>query len=114
MKGNAFRIIDHELAFRIRQKLFPPPEPWKIGYLQRLIGAGGHLFAAGLKGRHLDFEPIRRAWSRISDSRLHEYLSSLPPEWAEAQEAMEAAITHLQTVRERIGECVAELRRTLA
>jgi hypothetical protein len=49
LKGDAFRIIDHELAFRIRQKLFPRPEPWKAGYLQRLTGRDGHLFGADLK-----------------------------------------------------------------
>jgi hypothetical protein len=113
LKGDAFRIIDHELAFRIRQKLFPRPEPWKTGYLQRLTGPDGHLFGADLRGRNLDFEPIRRAWSSISDDRLQEYLSTLPSEWAEARVAMDAAVAHLRTVRERFGDCLVELRRAL-
>lgn len=113
VKGDAFRIIDHELAFRIRQKLFPRPEPWKPGYLQRLIAPDGHLFGAGLKGRNLDFEPIRRKWLGISDDVLQEYMSALPFEWAEVQTAMEAAITHLRAVRDGVDDCVAELRRVL-
>jgi hypothetical protein len=43
VKGDALRIIDHELAFRISQKLFPRPEPWKAGYLQRLLAPDGHV-----------------------------------------------------------------------
>src|SRR5438128_1888644 len=113
VKGDKFRIIDHELAFRIRQKLFPRPEPWKAGHLQRLIGREGHLFGAGLRGRDLDFEPVQRAWSGISDGDLQEYLSALPSEWAEARAAMEAAVAHLRTVRERVVDCIAELRRAL-
>jgi hypothetical protein len=113
VKGDAFRIIDHELAFRIRQKLFPRPEPWKAGHLQRLIAPDGHLFGAGLRGRDLDFAPIQRAWSGISDGHLQEYLSALPSEWAEARAAMETAVAHLRTVRERIVDCIAELRRAL-
>jgi hypothetical protein len=110
LKGDAFRIIDHELAFRITQKLFPRPEPWNTGYLQRLTGPDGHLFGADLRGRNLDFEPIRQAWSSISDERLR----TLPPEWAEARAAMDAAVAHLRTVRERFGDCLVELRRALA
>lgn len=73
-----------------------------------MIAPGGHLFGAGLRGRNLNFEPIRQAWSSISDDRLQEYLSTLPLEWAEVQAAMEAAIAHLRMVRGRIGDCVAE------
>ena len=94
-------------------KLFPPPKPWKAGYLQRVTAPDGHLFGASLKGRNLNFEPIERAWSGISDDRLQEYLSTLPSEWAEARAAMDAAVAHLRTVRERIGDCLIELRRAL-
>jgi hypothetical protein len=105
---DALRIIDHELAFRIRQKLFPRPEPWRPGHLQRLMTPDGHLFGADLRGRtSLDFEPIRLAWTGISDSRLHEYRSAIPPEWAEAEGAADAAVTHLATVRDRLDECIA-------
>jgi hypothetical protein len=113
VRGDTFRIIDHELAFRIGQKLFPRPEPWTPGYLQRLIKSDGHLFGAGLKGRKLEFEPVERAWSAISDNRLAEYLSTLPSEWTEAGAPMEAAVTHLRTVRDHLDDCVAELQRVL-
>jgi hypothetical protein len=45
VKGSEFRIIDHELAFRLRLKLFPPPEPWRVGSmasgLNLTLGAHG-------------------------------------------------------------------------
>jgi hypothetical protein len=113
VKGNAFQIIDHELAFRIRQKLFPPPEPWRPGGLQQLVGPDGHLFGAGLKGHSHDFASIRLAWSELSEARMREYCALIPPEWEDARPAIETALTHLRQVRDRIDECLAELERAL-
>lgn len=113
VKGSEFRIIDHELAFRIRLKLFPRPEPWRQGYLERLVGPDGHVFGAKLKGQDLDFAPLRAAWTDLPDERLAAYLSALPAEWSAATEAMDAALTHIRAVRDRIDDCLAELRRAL-
>jgi hypothetical protein len=113
VKGGEFRIIDHELAFRIRQKLFPQPEPWRQGYMRRLVAPDGHVFGSKLKGQSLDFAPLRVAWSGLPDERFEGYLSALPVEWAAANDAMEAALTHLRTVRDRIDDCLAELQRAL-
>jgi hypothetical protein len=113
VKGGEFRIIDHELAFRIRQKLFPRPEPWRQGYVERLVGPDGHVFGAKLKGQDLDLTPVRTAWTDLPDERLAAYLSALPAEWGAANEAMKAALTHLRMVRDRIDECLAELERAL-
>lgn len=113
VKGSEFRIIDHELAFRIRLKLFPRPEPWRQGYLERLVEPGGHVFGAQLKGQDLDFAPLRAVWKDLPDQRLAAYLSALPAEWAAATEAMEAALTHIRAVRDRIDDCLAELKRAL-
>jgi hypothetical protein len=113
VKGSEFRIIDHELAFRIRLKLFPRPEPWRQGYLERLVGPDGHVFGAKLRGQDLDFAPLRAAWMDLPDERLAAYLSALPAEWDAATGAMEAALTHIRAVRDRMDDCLAELRRAL-
>jgi hypothetical protein len=113
VRGNSFRIIDHELAFRINQKLFPKPEPWRAGYLERFIGADGHIFGNGLRSRNHDLGPIRGTWSGLSDARVEEYRGLLPAEWESGRPAWDAALTHLRTVRDRIEHCIAELERAL-
>jgi HipA-like kinase len=114
VKGGEFRIIDHELAFRIQLKLFPRPEPWRQGYLERLVGQDGHAFGAKLKGQQgLDFAPLKAAWMALPDKRLAAYLSALPAEWSAANEAMKAALAHIRVVRDRIEDCIAELQRVL-
>src|SRR5436305_2610586 len=107
VRGNSFRIIDHELAFRIKQKLFPKPEPWRAGYLERFIGADGHIFGNGLRSRNHDLGPIRGTWSGLSDARFEEYRGLLPAEWESARPAWDAALTHLRTVLDRIEYCIA-------
>lgn len=116
VRGDAFRIIDHELSFRIRQCLFPRPEPWKIGYLQSAIqpGGTGHVFGALLRGdRHLEYNVLRPAWTSLSNDALSAYAAAVPIEWADAANAIEDALTHLRAVRDRIDECLAEVERAL-
>ena len=113
IRGDEFRIIDHELAFRIRQKLFPRPEPWANGYLHRFVGPDGHIFGAKLKGKAINTQPIRMAWAGLSDARLEGYSYAIPEAWAEASQAVTAALTHLRNVRDRIDLCLAELERAL-
>lgn len=116
IRGDGFRIIDHELCFRIRQCLFPRREPWRVGYLHATTqpGVSGHVFGALLKAdRYLDFEPLRPAWSSLSDDALNDYAACVPVEWADARDAIDDALTHLRAVRDRIDECLTEVERAL-
>ena len=79
-----------------------------------MMGPDGHVFANRLRGAALDLDPIRTAWSNVSDDDLSDYEASLPGQWAEAGEAVTAALTHIRAVRDRIDECLVEIRRTLA
>ncbi len=117
IRGDGFRIIDHELCFRIRQCLFPRPEPWRVGYLQSAVapGSNGHVFGALLRNdRYLDFSALRPAWSGLSNDALNDYAARLPREWSAAADAIEDALTHLRNVRDRIDDCLAEVERALA
>lgn len=117
IRGDSFRVIDHELCFRIRQCLFPRPEPWRIGYLQGAVAPGdsGHVFGTLLKSdRHLDYMAPREAWAGLSDDALNDYAACLPDEWAAATDAIDDAVTHLRRVRDRIDECLLEVERALA
>jgi hypothetical protein len=117
VRGDTFRIIDHELCFKLRLCLFPRPEPWRLGYLDTLTGAGpnGHVFGALLKGdRYLDVASLKPAWSSLSDEVLSDYGAAMPPEWHEATEPVADALKHLKAVRDRIDECLLEVKRALA
>lgn len=114
VRGSDIRVIDHELAFRVATKLFPPPEPWRVGNLNRLMGEDGHVFAHQLRQKPgLDTLPIREAWLGISDEKIAEYDAEIPIEWAEAGEPCEKALTLVRQVRDRIDECLTELSRVL-
>jgi hypothetical protein len=71
VKGDEFRIIDHELALFVRG-LLPRPAPWQAGYLNHMMGPDSHVFAARLRGVALDLDAIRAAWSsfRMMISRI--------------------------------------------
>jgi hypothetical protein len=110
-------LIDHETAFGFRMKLFPPVAPWALGNLSRM-GARGedseHLFFASLSGRpDLDFQGVAQAWAGLSDARLAAYDALLPDAWVESRPAVLQALGHLRTVRDRIEDCLNELRRVL-
>jgi len=113
VRGDEFRIIDHELALFVRG-IIPRPTPWQAGYLGYMLGADRHVFANRLRGGTLDLNPIRTAWSSLSDDDLSDFEASLPGEWADASDAVTAALTHIRAVRDRIDECLAEIGRTLA
>jgi hypothetical protein len=112
VKGDEFRIIDHELALFVRG-LLPRPAPWQPGYLTHMMEPDAHVFANRLRGGDLDLNAIRTAWSNLSDNDLADYEASLPWQWAEAGGAVTAALTHIRAVRDRIDECLVEIRRTL-
>ena len=113
VKGASFRAIDHETAFRFRV-FIPPLRPWALGGLNHLVQADGHVLALGLRGKNdLDFTPVRDCWSALSDEVLADCAASLPPEWAAVTGAMSDALTHLRAVRDRIEECLEEVRRVL-
>lgn len=115
VRADQFRIIDHELSFRIRQCLFPRPEPWRPGYLVPHVASDGHVFGALLKGdRHTDVASLRAPWTSLSDDALAAYGAALPPEWAAAAGPIADALAHLKAVRDMIDECLEEVERALA
>ncbi len=112
VRGDEFRIFDHELSLRTIG-IFPRPEPWKPGYLKLLLQPDRHVFIGRLRASELDLEAVRVAWSRLTDERLYLFVASLPMEWNEAASFVEAAISHVRMVRDRIEDCLAEIGRVL-
>jgi hypothetical protein len=113
IKGDAFRIIDHEAAFGLRMKLAPRPTPWVIGNLERLTGSDGHIFRDPLQGRPVQLETIREQWGSLSDAQLDSYGVIMPAAWKTALAPISTAINYLKQVRDNIDNCLAELERVL-
>ena len=111
-------LIDHESAYGFRMKLFPRVEPWTLGNLNTLARVGQeseHLFFAGLRRQApLDFGSIDARWARLDDSVLATWEAALPMEWRSALPALQEALAHIATVRDRMPACLTELERVLS
>jgi hypothetical protein len=83
VRGEEIRIFDHELAFA-HGLILSWKAPWKVGGLQSLEAPGFHIFRAGLKGKQIDYSPIRAKWADLSDPQISAYGTAIPPEWAGA------------------------------
>ena len=113
----ALLLIDHETAFGFRMKRFPPVRPWVLGNLSHLAVRGAdseHLFFTALSGRaDLAFDAVSTDWNDLSDVRLAAYDAVLPAAWEAARPMVLEALGHLRTVRDRLPDCLNELRRVL-
>ena len=112
-RGDRLLAIDHEAALRPKLIIGWRP-PWLLGSLSPYERPGFHILRQGLRGRVLDFEPVRQAWAALSDDRLMTYVESVPPEWSAASAAVGDAIALIRDIRGRIEDCLAEVRRVLA
>lgn len=109
--GDQLWAIDHEYAFP--SMLIGKPKPWLVGACSDLATPPRHALFEQLRGRTLDFTPVRCAWLGLQDDQLAAYSAALPPEWGAANPAINAAILQVATVRDRIDDCIAELGRVL-
>ncbi len=113
VRGTDLRIFDHELAFMTHQLLFWVP-PWQAGGLRWIEAPGTHIFLPGLKGRTIDYGPIKDCWSSLSDQRILEYRDAVPNVWAGVGPAVDAALQLIRDARDNIDGCLDEMRRVLA
>lgn len=112
VKGDEFRVFDHELSLRTIG-VFPKPEPWRVGYLDLLMRPDGHVFAGRIRRADVDLTRVRAAWLSLSDDCLADYEAALPMEWNEAAGMVEAALSHVRMVLDRIDDCLREIGRIL-
>lgn len=114
VRGDNLRIIDHDLAFTHEHVLLWQP-PWREGGMSNLEPLGNHIFVQGLKrGGPVDFRPIRDRWNNLPNARLQEYERSIPPEWADAYQDMNAAFNLIGNAKDNIDGCIRELGRILS
>ena len=113
VRGDAIRIIDHELAFPDNRMIIGWRPPWSPGGLHRLETPGAHIFRRGLMGRDVDWGVIQGSWQSLSDEKLNDYGDAIPPEWADAGPAVIRAVDSIKNARDHINECITEIRRVL-
>lgn len=115
VRGDDFRLIDHEMAFRDYLLFVKALPPWALGGLNGMVTPGAHIFAGQLakNANGLDFDPIRNAWAGLSDRQIEAYEASLPPEWTVDRRIVAFAVERIKECRNRIDDCVTECRRAL-
>jgi hypothetical protein len=112
IRGDDFAIFDHELAFSHGLILGWKP-PWQIGSLQYLTQHGMHIFSNALRGKNLDFGPIRAKWLSLSDPQIDGYEWQLPSAWQGAKTEIAEALKLIKGVRDNFEECANEVQRVL-
>lgn len=113
VRGDELRIFDHELAFSHGLMIGWTP-PWVMGGLKSMETNGNHIFRAGLKGRAIDFGPIRAAWAGLSDARIADYERALPAEWTDVANATASATKLIRDARDNIDAVLNEVKRVIS
>jgi hypothetical protein len=113
VRGDAFRIFDHELAFAHGLILGWKP-PWTPGGLQLLEQPGFHIFRRKLRGEQLDIALVRESWKKLTDSRIDGYAATVPVEWAQSAPDVSGAVALIKSARDQIDACLVEIQRVLA
>ena len=108
--GDRIRLIDHELAFLSTANILNWQAPWRPDGLQWM---NDHIFLPGLRGRSLDFGPLRELWCAIPDWRFQEYRNAIPPEWDAALASVDEALERIRNARDNFDGIVSEMKRVL-
>lgn len=116
VRGDELRIFDHEMAFSHDLPIIGQPwtPPWLLGGLKSMETNGNHIFRAGLKGRTIDFGPIRAAWTGLSDAHIADYERALPAEWTDVASAAASATKLIRDARNNIDAVLNEVKRVIS
>ena len=112
VRGDEYRIFDHELAFSHGLILGWIP-PWHVGGLKSMETNGNHIFLSSLRGRNIDFGPIRAAWAGLSHAAIERYNEALPAQWTDVARPANSAIRLVRDARDNFDAILDEVRRVL-
>jgi hypothetical protein len=115
VRGDEYRIFDHELSFLDDQLIVKPPAPWFLGGFNPSLTPRKHIFATQLlkNSAKLDFGQVRDTWAGLSDDKIDAYEYRVPVGWRTASTVPGFATRRIKECRDRIGECVTECMRVL-
>lgn len=110
--GDYLSIIDHDVSFLMGALLFWKA-PWELGGGEELSQVDRHIFWSQVRQKGLSFDRLKAALVAISDERLDQYISALPPEWTMGNDIAQEAVSYIKRLREMSGEAFAEIQRVL-
>jgi len=116
VRGDMFRIFDHELAFlaySASHSIIGWQPPWVPGSFRIPDPPDRHIFLRKLRGENLDFTPVQESWKQLTDSRIDGYAATVPVEWAQAAADVASAIALIKSARDQIDACIVEIQRVL-
>ena len=90
-------------------------EPWEVNALDGARPPVDHVFFGHLRGR-ADY-PTREVCDRLAaltDERIAEYVSALPPSWAAEADTLRVARRFIMSLRDNADPADAELKRALS
>jgi hypothetical protein len=117
VRGDEFRLIDHEKCFTaLALHLFgpKPPKTWELGGLAHIMTPQKHIFAQCLKGRPMPRAAIRDAWCALPATHFNDYGVGLPPEWTQAVPMIHNVASAIVDIQTNIDACLDELERCLS
>ena len=113
VRGEEVAIIDHDEAFPDTRGLLLHKPPWETGSMQYLKEQPPHIFATKLKNAEFDLSGLADNWKGLTDQRLNDYLSALPPEWNSEIHVANNMIGSTKDIRDNIDDCLIEIERVL-
>lgn len=111
--GKQFAVFDHELTLCQKQLLFWR-EPWIEGGFDEISKPETHIFAKpSLSTCPNNLDRFAAAWSKITETRIDEYLTALPREWKMDQDFLTNTREYLLSVQTNITTIVNNALRAL-
>ena len=112
--GKRFAIFDHELALMTTLNMFWK-QPWEVSALEAAQPPLAHVFFAHMRGRaSYSIDVLCARFNVLTDKRIGEYASALPPSWASEGDTVLKAKTFIMSLRDNLIPAGAELKRALS
>ncbi|MBL9140045.1 MAG: hypothetical protein JNK85_29500 [Verrucomicrobiales bacterium] len=113
--GRKFAIYDHELAFFTEGLIGwqPPWEPGGVVFPKGLSANRRHVFLEQLRGQELSFKRLAGAFDLLTNGRLTEYRTALPPEWIGDGQAVDGILDYIAELKRNVDAAIQQLNTAL-
>ena len=115
-RSDRLGVYDHEQAFSF---LFLPiiggaPRPWNpVDQAAGFPFLENHIFYASLRGSKFDLEPFEERLGDLSESKLQNYVDSVPASWREGNDLCNQIPAYLQEARQERKKLIGFVKHIL-